>query len=454
MKHSEFAQKLIDLVGGPENIIDSRHCMTRVRFVLKDKTKVKGDQLKKTDGVLGTGMNAGQYQIIVGNDASAIYGEVVNILGIERKSTVKEDANDVVVKKNMIEKFVELVSTIFLPITYPIAGCGLISGIMALLVSQNWISTDSGTYFILDLIANSIFYFLPMMIAFSAAKYFKCNGYVSLTAVAALLNPAFEGLVSAGTSKIDFLGLPVSVMSYAYSIIPIIVMVWVISKIEKLLKRFIPKALDMVLTPLLTLLIVVPLTLGIIGPITIVASNWVGAAFSFLFDNALPVGGILMGAFYPWLVIAGVHLAFVPIQLDMLTKSGVTMILPYMAVANTAQAGAAFGVFLKTKSKNLKSVAASASFSALIGITEPALYGISVRLKKPLYAATISSLAGSVIFIIFRVVSYGLALSPLGGLPLFLGDTFVPFLIGIAVTFVLSTALTIILGFEDVKMTE
>lgn len=453
MKHSELAKKLLELVGGPENIEESRHCMTRLRFVLKDKTKAQDDEIKKVEGVLGTGTNAGQYQIIVGNEVASIYEEVAKILGTEEKPAAKEEKNEVK-RKNIIEKFVELVSTIFFPITYPIAGCGLVSGVLALLTSQNWISTDSGTYFVLNLIASAIFYFLPAMIAFSAAKYFKSNGYIALAAVAVLLHPSFESLVAEGTNKIQFLGMPIHVMSYSYSIIPIILMVWVSSIIEKLLKKYMPKALDMVLTPLITLLIIVPLTLGVIGPAAIMISEWIGQAFTFLFDKQLLIGGILMGAFYPWLVIAGVHLAFIPIQVDMLAKTGITMILPFMAVANTAQAGAAFAVMLKTKNKAFKSVAASASFSAIIGITEPALYGISVRLKRPLYAATISSLVGSIIFIIFRVSSKGLALSPLGGLPLFFGNTFIPFLIGIASTFVLSVILTYFLGFEDVKTTD
>lgn len=451
-KYEVLADAIIEHVGGKDNIGDVLHCMTRLRLILKDHSLVDDEAVKQIAGVLGTGNNAGQYQVILGNNVDKVYGVVVKSLGIEAKMAVAEMEGDAGIeekKLNIVEKFIQLVSSVFLPIVYPIAGVGLVSGIMALCTSQGWITSESDTYLIFQAISDSIFYFLPFAVAVSAAKYFKANSFLSITIVGVLLYPSLAGLVGTERAVIYFLEvIPIHLMSYSYSIIPIIVCVWIQSKLERVLKKYIPRVLEQLVAPLAVICIMSVLTLGIIGPAMNMVSNLIGAVFSYLFDNMLLIAGLLMGMFYPWLVIAGVHLAFVPIQLDMIAKTGVTMILPFMAVANTAQAGAAFAAFLKTKNKDLKSVVGSATFSALVGITEPALYGVSVRYKTPLYTATAAAAIGSVIMALGRVSAAGLALSPLGGLPLYLGETFVTFLIGIIVTFVLSTALTYLFAFK------
>lgn len=449
-KFQTLTEAIIQNVGGKENISDVFHCMTRLRLILKDQSLIQDDTLKNLAGVLGTGFNAGQYQIIIGNEVNKVYDIAVDVLGLERREAIDECKDDIQKSKNIIEKFTNLVSSIFLPIVYPIAGCGLVSGILALFTSQGWVANTSDTYLLLNAIADGVFCFLPFLIAFSAAKYFKANPYLSAAIVGVLLYPSLTALVGTENAVLTvFGGLPVHLMSYTYSIIPVIVLIWLQSMLEKFLNKVVPRSMEMIIVPLAVIFIMSIATLTAVGPAMTFLSNMIGTFFTYLFDNALIVGGLLMGMFYPWLVIAGVHLAFVPIQLDMIAKTGVTLILPYMAISNTAQAGAAFGVFLKTKNKEFKSVAGSAAVSALIGITEPALYGISVRFKKPLYAATLASAAGSLIFVSFKVVSHGLALSPFGALPLYLGKTFVPFLIGIAVTFVLSTILTVTFGFDE-----
>ncbi len=451
-KYEALADGILERVGGKDNVGDALHCMTRLRLVLKDQSLVEDEEVKKLPGVLGTGSNAGQYQVILGNDVDKVYEVVVKKLGLEIRAAVDEmegDAGTPGRKLNLVEKFIQLVSSIFLPVTYPIAGVGLVSGIMALCTSQGWITGSSDTYMIFQAISDGIFCFLPFAIAVSAAKYFKANGFLSIAIVGTLLYPSLSSLAGTeqGVLKL-FEVLPIHLMSYSYSIIPIIVCVWLQSKLERVLKKFVPRVLEQIVTPLAVIFLMSILTLGIIGPAMTMVSNGIGAVFTYLFDNVLLAGGLLMGMFYPWMVIAGVHLAFVPIQLDMIAKTGVTMILPFMAVANTAQAGAAFAVFLKTKNQELKSVAGSAAFSALVGVTEPALYGISVRYKKPLYTATAAAAVGSVIMALGRVSASGLALSPLGGLPLYLGETFGIFLLGIIVTFALSTVLTYMFAFK------
>lgn len=448
--YEKLAQNIIQHVGGEDNITDIFHCMTRLRLIVKDESLLYDDEIRAMGDVMGTSFNAGQYQVIIGNDVDKLYKAATSLLHIEKHEMVSEDMETLGKERNIIEKFTSLVSSIFLPITYPIAGCGLISGIMALCTSQGWITNTSQTYLLLNAIADGIFCFLPFLIAFSASKYFKANAYVAASIVGVLLYPSLTSLLGTEQSVLHvFGGIPIHLMSYSYSIIPIIVLVWMQGHMERFLKKYIPRSLDMIVTPLIVILVMSIVTLAAVGPTMTLLSNLIGDIFTYLFDNMLFVGGLLMGILYPWLVIAGVHLAFVPIQLDMLAKTGITMILPFMAISNTAQAGAAFGVFLRTKNKEFKSVAGSACFSALIGITEPALYGISVRFKKPLYAATLASAVGSLIFVFTRVKATGLALSPLGGLPLFFGETFVPFLIGIMLTFVISAVLTCLFGFNE-----
>lgn len=320
---------------------------------------------------------------------------------------------------------------------------------MALFVSLGWLATDTETYRILLAIGDGVFYFLPILVAVSAARYFKANMFVALGIGAALLYPDLTALLSAGTTP-HFIGLPVTPVTYAYSVIPILLAIWIMSYVEKWVDRIIPTSLKLLFVPLITMFIVVPLTLVVIGPLGTFVGDGVSGGINWLLNNGGVIGGILIGGAMAIIVMTGMHYAIVPFVISNLAKYGYDKFLPLTYISNMSQAGATFGVFFRAKDKKLKSLAFSTGLTALMGVTEPAMYGINVVYKRPFMASLIGGAAGGGFAMMFGVKAYVLTGNGgIPGLPGLVGDTFVYALIAMALAFIVALIFSYIFGIDE-----
>lgn len=448
MDNKIIADQIVKYIGGRGNIIDVFHCVTRLRFTLKELDLVDKQALEKIDGVLGINLSGEQFQVIVGNRVSKVFAalqhESISESSNNRGIAARRDNAD----KRPIAAVLETISGIFSPILPAIAGCGILKGILALFISFHWVETSNPTYQIIFAISDGAFFFLPMLIAFSAGIKFKANPYISVALAAVLFHPTIVNTFKAGTT-LSFVDIPVLPVTYASSVIPIIFAVWMLSYIEKLLNKIIPALVANMFVPLCSLLIAAPIMLIAIGPAGISAGNALSGGIVWLVNNLGPVAGILLGGTLSLMVITGMHYMLGPIMMNNIATYGYDPIKILSFVANFGQAGAAFGVFIRARNKKTKSLALSTSFSALMGITEPAMYGINLRFKKPFVAALIGGAVGGCLGLTMGVKAYAYALSGLPTLPTLAGPTFGWALLSIALAFTVAAAVTIIIGFEE-----
>ncbi|WP_144471097.1 beta-glucoside-specific PTS transporter subunit IIABC [Bacillus pumilus] len=450
MENKELAQEIVKLIGGTENISQSWHCITRLRFNLNNESKVKVDELKTLDGVLGAQFQSGQFQVIIGAKVAEIYEEIDHVVGhSSNDSTPVKNTS----KMNPIEVVFDVISGIFTPILPAIVGSGLIKGIMALFVSLGWLTETSSTYQVLQIFSNAVFYFLPFLIAYSAAKKFKTRESLALALAGILLYPAMIEGAAKGADPLSFLGLSIPLNNYTSSVLPIILGVLLLSFVDKWITKAIPKSLSIVFTPVLSLMITAPLTLAFIAPIGNVSGQYLEIFFTSLFNFAGPIAGLLMGGLMPLIVLTGMHYAFFPSTLASFEKMGYDiMLLPMNFIANMAQAGAVLGVIIRTKRVETRSLALSTLLPSFFGITEPAIYGVTLRLKKPFYASLIGGAVGGCFYGLFSVKTTAFSIPGITSLPTYMmkgTNNFQLALIGIALSFIVSLLVTIFLGFKE-----
>ncbi|ABV62414.1 beta-glucoside-specific PTS transporter subunit IIABC [Bacillus pumilus] len=450
MENKELAQEIVKLIGGTENISQSWHCITRLRFNLNNESKVKVDELKTLDGVLGAQFQSGQFQVIIGAKVAEIYEEIDHLVGhSSNDSTPVKNTS----KMNPIEVVFDVISGIFTPILPAIVGSGLIKGIMALFVSLGWLTETSSTYQVLQIFSNAVFYFLPFLIAYSAAKKFKTRESLALALAGILLYPAMIEGAAKGADPLSFLGLSIPLNNYTSSVLPIILGVLLLSFVDKWITKAIPKSLSIVFTPVLSLMITAPLTLAFIAPIGNVSGQYLEIFFTSLFNFAGPIAGLLMGGLMPLIVLTGMHYAFFPSTLASFEKMGYDiMLLPMNFIANMAQAGAVLGVIIRSKRVETRSLALSTLLPSFFGITEPAIYGVTLRLKKPFYASLIGGAVGGCFYGLFSVKTTAFSIPGITSLPTYMmkgTNNFQLALIGIALSFIVSLLVTIFLGFKE-----
>lgn len=457
MDNHELAKEIIRLAGGEKNIVQAWHCITRLRFNLSDDKKANLNEILNLKGVLGAQFQNGQFQVIIGSNVASVYAEVESELGHRSNLNDPEQKNKES-RKGIINLILDTISGIFTPILPAIVGAGMLKGFLALFVSLGWLSAESGEYAILSIIGNSAFYFLPFLLAVSSARKFKVNEFLALTLAGTLLYPTILDAFKAGQiDPIRFLSLPVSIVGYSESVIPIILGVWLLSYIYRLVDRFIPNVLKIIFTPMLVLMITVPLTLIFIGPLGNYAGVYLEQGISWLFAHSGPLAGIVLGATMPLIVMAGMHYAFFPGTLQSIGKLGYdVLLLPISLMTNIGQAGAALAVAFRSKDAKMRSIALSSGISALLGITEPALYGVTLKLKRPFYASVIGGAVGGGFITAVGLKCYGFAVPGLIALPLYLepdGGTanLIYALIGITMSFAISFIVTLLLGFKDVS---
>ncbi|AXY39709.1 MULTISPECIES: beta-glucoside-specific PTS transporter subunit IIABC [Bacillus] len=447
MDYHKISKEILQLVGGEENVQSVIHCMTRLRFNLYDNAKADRDGLEQTEGVMGTNISGGQFQIIVGNDVPKVYQALMESSGLSDESANKTSKQ----KKNVLSAVFDVISGVFTPILPAIAGAGMIKGLVALAVTFGWMSEKSQTHSILTAVGDGAFYFLPLLLAVSAARKFGCNPYVAAAVAGAILHPDLTALLGAGKS-ISFIGLPVTAATYSSTVIPILLAIWLMSYVEKGIDRITPSSLKLIAVPMLTLVIVVPVTLITVGPLGAILGNYLSVGVNDLFNHAGIAAMILLAGTFSLIIMTGMHYALVPIMINNIAQNGHDYILPAMFLANMGQAGASFAVFLKSKNKTFKSLAFTTGITALMGITEPAMYGVNMRLKKPFAAALIGGAAGGAFYGITGVASYIVGGNAgLPSIPVFIGPTFLYALIGLFISFAAGMAAALLIGFEDVQ---
>ena len=454
MNYKELVEVIIKNVGGKENVLALTHCATRLRFNLKDDTKANTDVLKNTKGVMGVVNKGGQYQVIIGSDVANVFKAINEIANFDSPAESEEEKDD----RNAVVKVLDTVAGIFTPIIPAITGAGMLKAVMALLVSFNLIDTTGQTYAILNFMADAAFYFLPFLLANSAAKKFKCNPYMAMTIAGVLMHPTFTTMVSIakqnGTS-ISFIGLPVTLATYSSSVIPIILAIWFMSFVEPIADKVSPNAIKFFTKPLLTLIVTGVATLVVIGPLGNICGNGIAAGINVLDEYASWLVPLIVGTFSPLLVMTGMHYGLIPIGINNLATAGFdTVVGPGMLGSNIAQGAAALAVAVKTKNSDLKQLASSSGITAVCGITEPAMYGVNLKLKRPLIGAMIGGGVSGLFLGIFGVGRYTSGSPGLLALPGYIGTegfrNITLACIGAAIAFVVSFAATYIIGFEDV----
>ena len=454
MDYEKIAQQILQLVGNKQNVISVSHCFTRLRFQLKDNNKANREKLLQTEGVISVVESSGQYQVVLGNKVTKIYDALLPLIG--EINSIKQEQPKVSIGIKILNAF----AAIFTPIIPAIAASGMLKGILAIaVIIGNYYSTDIktyNTYIILHAASDAVFYFMPIILGYTAAKVFKAHEFISMIIGATLCYPSMVSLMTS-KSEVTFFAIELTKANYTSSVIPIIIAVFILSYIQRFLEKIIPEVLKIIMVPTFSLLIMIPATLLIFGPIGI----YIGEFINWIYYYIMGVSPILLGAFIGgvWciLVIFGAHRAIVPIGINDVAQTGRQNLLAFAGAANFAQAGAAFGVFFKTKNKNLKTVAASATVTALFGITEPAIYGANLRLKKPMICAVIcGAIAGG---LMGWGGSYGNAFANQGVLtiPVYAEagtKAFLCYLIGIGFAFFGSCIMTMIVGFNDIPNEE
>ena len=455
MTNKELAQAIIEKMGGKNNITQCWHCITRLRFNVHDKQAVKLAEIKELEGVIGAQYQGGQFQIIIGNEVVNVFNEVSKILGLTSESGGEKGT-----KGNLVEQIFDVISGVFTPILPAIIGSGLLKGFMAILVATSLLADQSATYLILNGISDAAFKFLPFLIAFSAAKKFQTSGSVAVALAGVLMYPWQELINNPEITNLSFLGfmnVPVG-NSYASSVLPIILGVWLLSIVERLAKKIVPQSLTIVFVPLICLVITAPLLLTFIAPLGTMIGTYLERFFTLLFEVAGPFAGALLGGLMPLIVITGMHYAFFPGSFASFEKFGYdVMLLPMSLVSNLAQAGATLAVFFKTKDSKMKQVAFSAFVPAMFGITEPAIYGVTMKLKKPFYASLIGGGVGGAIFGAFTVKAMSFTVPGVLALPTYLdgaSNNFIFALMGVFASFAVSFVMTWLLKFEEVEAKE
>ncbi|HGF7935035.1 hypothetical protein A5806_000256 [Enterococcus faecium] len=435
----EVAKEIVKDVGGAENVNNAWHCMTRLRFDLRDEKKVDYQALEKIPQVVGTKYQSDQLQVVIGTDVADYFAPVAKELGLDENS--QQETGE---KKGFVSLFMDTVSGVFGPIVPAIAGAGMIKGLMSGLVALNVISNQTDTYLIIDMIASGVFTFLPFFVAASAARIFKTNPYLAIAIAATLQFPAMSTAAAEGkVSSFHLFGLiPVPVFNYAGTVIPIIFAVLALSYIYRYVDKYLPQVLRTVFTPTISLFIAGLVTLTIIGPISIHLGNLLADGVAGLFTISPVLAGIVVGAIRPIAIFTGLHHAMTPIALQNFANQGYDMLMPMMFMANMAITGATAAIYFKVKTKEEKSIILSSAISGLLGITEPALFGILSKYKKAFIAATIGSSVASAFISFFGVRIYGYILSSIFSLPAYIGQYFVFAILGIILAIGIGFALS------------
>lgn len=440
-EYQTLATQIIALVGGKENVANVYHCQTRLRFTLVDNLKADTEALEKLDGVTKVIINAGQYQIVIGTHVADVFEEIEKLVEISQDTTTQE-------KKGIFDTIIDFVAGTFQPIIPALSGAGMVKAVLALLVVFNVITTDSQTYYMLNVFADGVFYFLPILIAFTQAQKLKCNPILAAGVAAMLLHPNWSALVTAGDAVNFFNVIPFTLASYGSSVIPIILIIFVQSYVEKFLNKHIPKSINIVFVPMLTFLIMGTLAFSVLGPIGAIVGNYLATVFTFLAENASWAPALIIGTFLPIMVMFGIHNGVAPLGIMQMSQLGYDSIFgPGCVCSNMAQATAGAVVAFVTKDKTTKETAIPGSITAYMGITEPLLYGVNLPKRYPLIASMIGGGLGGLYAGLTHAHRFATGSSGLPAVLLYIGDNTMTYFYNIIIAIVISIISTAIITF-------
>ncbi|URN97966.1 PTS beta-glucoside transporter subunit IIABC [Leclercia adecarboxylata] len=452
MEYQTLAKDILCHVGGKENIISLVHCATRLRFKLKDPLRADAEGLKQNPGVIMVVESGGQFQVVIGNHVHDVWQAVCSEAGLSDETPVAEDSGE---KDNLLGRLIDIVSGIFTPFIGVLAASGILKGLLALAVVCGWLSTDSGTYKIWFAASDALFFFFPLVLGYTAGKKFGGNPFITMVIGGALVHPtmiqAFDASQQAGAAADVFLGIPLIWFNYSTSVIPIILAAWVSCWLEKQGNRRLPSAMKNFFTPLLCLGLTVPLTFLVIGPVATWLSQMLANGYQWIYVLAPWLAGAAMGAVWQVCVIFGLHWGLVPLMINNIAVLGHDSMLPMLLPAVYGQVGAALGVFLRTRDMRLKMLAGSSVTAGIFGVTEPAVYGVNLPLRRPFIFGCIAGAVGGAIvgFSDTHVYSFGFGniftfaqMIPPGGIDATLWGG----IIGTLVALGLSCAMTLVAG--------
>ncbi|WP_028389982.1 beta-glucoside-specific PTS transporter subunit IIABC [Bacillus cihuensis] len=448
MDNRQLAEKIVKSVGGEENINSLVHCATRLRFKLDDRSKANKEELQNMEGVLTVVENGGQFQVVIGNHVPKVYAEVMKVAKISGE-TNKESASTE--KVGAVSKAFEYISGTFSPLIPALAGAGMIKALLAILTLLHWIDVEGSTYAVLNAASGGVFFFLPIFVGITASLKLGANPYVGGAIGAGLLEPSFTKLLEHGTRS-EFLNLPLILTNYSSTVFPLLIAVVVYALLEKWLRKVTPSVLQLFFPPMISLLIMVPLTALVFGPFAVYVSDGIMNGVSYLSSVSAILTGVIIAGAWPFLVIMGVHWGVVPIAISAFAKGG-DVILPITAASTFAQMGVAFGVFLRARDKHLKSLTLGAILSGVLaGVTEPIIYGVIMRYRRLIPMMVIAGVVGGAIIAMFDVRLFTFAFNSVLTIPAYTPP--VKYTIGVGVAFLVGTILSYLFGFEKKKAKE
>ncbi len=393
MNYKSVASDILASIGNEDNIQSLNHCATRLRIILKNNQHCDKEKIKAVDGVIAVVESAGQLQIVIGNEVNYVFEQLkalvygTNTLDNEEQSEEKQKFN-----------LIDMVSSIFTPVLGALMASGILKGVLALLTQLGWMNPQSGTYVLLNAASDSFFFFLPIMLGYTAGKKFGGNPFICMAIGGALVHPSvmsFFSITEGDTSSLEFLGVPIVFMNYAFSVIPVIFAAFLSSRLERLIEPLIPMALRRFMVPVICLAVVVPVTFLFIGPAATWISHGLSAGYQAIYGFSATLAGAVMGGLWQVCVIFGLHWGLIPLMLNNFAVLGHDTMTPMILPAFLGQAGAALGVFLKARDVKQKSIAAGAIPAGIIGITEPIIYGVNLPLRTPFIFGCVSGALGS-----------------------------------------------------------
>ncbi|WP_099075402.1 sucrose-specific PTS transporter subunit IIBC [Proteus alimentorum] len=452
MNIEKIAHQLVPLLGGAENIASAAHCATRLRLVLVDDSKADKEAINKLEGVKGCFSNAGQIQVIFGTGlVNKVHAAFIAAAGIG-ESSKSEAANIAAKKLNPFQRIARLLSNIFVPIIPAIVASGLLMGLLGLMKTNQWVSPDNALYIMLDMCSSAAFIILPILIGFTAAKEFGGNPYLGATLGGILTHPALTNAwgVAAGFNTMNFFGLEVAMIGYQGTVFPVLLAVWFMSVLEKQLRKVVPNALDLIITPFLTVIISGFVALLVIGPVGRLLGDGISLILSTLITQAGWIAGLIFGGLYSVIVITGIHHSFHAVEAGLLGNPniGVNFLLPIWAMANIAQGGACMAVWFKTNDAKIKAITIPSGFSAMLGITEAAIFGINLRYGKPFIAALIGGAAGGAWVVGSHVYMTAVGLTAIPGIAIVQAGSIINYIIGLVIAFLTAFVLSLLLKYK------
>lgn len=446
-QYEKLANEILNNVGGSVNIDDVYHCQTRLRFKLNDESKANKEVLEKLDGVTKVIINGGVFQVVIGTHVKSVFEEIEKNVETQNGKVEKKETK-VDEKKSIPGIIIDFVAGTFQPVIPALSGAGMVKALLALLVVFNVISNKSQTYTILNFFADGVFYFLPILLAFTQAQKLKCNPILAASVAFIMMHPTWAALV-AKKEAVNFFGvIPFTLTTYTSSVIPIILVILVQSYVEKWLEKHIPESVKLVFVPMLTFLVMGTLALSVLGPIGSVIGGYLATFFTFLSTNASWAPAVLVGGFLPIMVMFGLHNGVAPLGVMQMSNLGYDSIFgPGCVCSNIAQGTAALVVSLRTKDKKTKQIATSGGITGLMGITEPALYGINLPKKYPLIASMIGGGLGGLYAGLTHTHRFATGSSGLPAVLLYIGDNTMQFFYNIIIALVISCVVTAVLTY-------